>query len=353
MESNQSFQVGMRTEVSVALKQLRGRNRLYDDSEMMTKEDKQFVTPRIAYPRIPQDILFAIGGFRGGKPSDVIEAYDARAERWSVSTAWQFVPYISGKVSGFLKRIRAESACGIVARMKGDIVTLVPDTTTDSGPLSGCCDPSVRARVPRRPLQSLREGRTATPRACQRPRRRQLSQENLGPGWNHVVRGGRVVKAKAAKNPASTPSGAIARTERQAVPKDGNAKPARPVVPVGYPAAPAPKKTVPAPPKGQSPLQGISDLLENLPTQACDETGEPWFSLCTPAGSDVTDTPISSSFINQESVFLLAKKVQKGSTVSKNFETRNLVFPTSSIFWKFRLCVTPGIKLRGEDLRYE
>ncbi|XP_021914416.1 kelch-like protein 10 [Zootermopsis nevadensis] len=62
---------------------------------MMTKEgteDKEFVTPRIAYPRIPQDILFAIGGYRYGSPeyeierslSDVIEAYDTRADRWSV-----------------------------------------------------------------------------------------------------------------------------------------------------------------------------------------------------------------------------------------------------------------------------
>ncbi|XP_021923758.1 kelch-like protein 10, partial [Zootermopsis nevadensis] len=65
------------------------------DVQMMTNEeneDKEFVTPRIAYPRIPQDILFAIGGFRYGSPeyeierslSDVIEAYDTRAGRWSV-----------------------------------------------------------------------------------------------------------------------------------------------------------------------------------------------------------------------------------------------------------------------------
>ncbi|XP_021933045.1 kelch-like protein 10 isoform X2 [Zootermopsis nevadensis] len=53
-----------------------------DDSEMMTKEDKEFVTPRIADPRIPQDILFAIGGRYNGRLSDVIEAYDARADRW-------------------------------------------------------------------------------------------------------------------------------------------------------------------------------------------------------------------------------------------------------------------------------
>ncbi|XP_021926519.1 kelch-like protein 10 [Zootermopsis nevadensis] len=53
-------------------------------SQMMKKEGKEIVTPRIARPRIPQYNLFAIGGTRGGKPTDVIEAYDARADRWSV-----------------------------------------------------------------------------------------------------------------------------------------------------------------------------------------------------------------------------------------------------------------------------
>ncbi|XP_021940553.1 kelch-like protein 8 [Zootermopsis nevadensis] len=85
MESNQSrscFQVGsrgMRTEASVPLKELRGKNLLCDESEMVTKKDKELVTPSI-----PQDILFAIGGFRDGNPSDVIEAYDAQTDRWSV-----------------------------------------------------------------------------------------------------------------------------------------------------------------------------------------------------------------------------------------------------------------------------
>ncbi|XP_021925311.1 kelch-like protein 10 [Zootermopsis nevadensis] len=58
------------------------------DVQMMTRGDKEFVTPRIARPRIPQDILFAIGGKRDGWPSDVIEAYDARADRWSVVSVY-------------------------------------------------------------------------------------------------------------------------------------------------------------------------------------------------------------------------------------------------------------------------
>ncbi|KDR15885.1 hypothetical protein L798_09811 [Zootermopsis nevadensis] len=73
------------------------------------------------------------------------------------------------------------------------------------------------------------------------------------------------------KNPAPTPSSAIARTERQAVSKGGRAKPARPVVPVANPTAPVPKKTDPTPPKGQSPLQEISDILETLSPRACIE----------------------------------------------------------------------------------
>ncbi|KDR16331.1 kelch-like protein 10 [Zootermopsis nevadensis] len=55
------------------------------DVEMMTKgERKEFVTPKIAYPRIPLDILFAIGGRSNTRDTDLIEAYDVRADRWSV-----------------------------------------------------------------------------------------------------------------------------------------------------------------------------------------------------------------------------------------------------------------------------
>ncbi|KDR14028.1 kelch-like protein 10 [Zootermopsis nevadensis] len=55
-----------------------------DDVKRLSKEDKDIMTPRIARPRIPQDVLFAIGGSCDGDPTDVIEAYDARADRWSV-----------------------------------------------------------------------------------------------------------------------------------------------------------------------------------------------------------------------------------------------------------------------------
>nr|CAH7722297.1 unnamed protein product [Callosobruchus chinensis] len=48
--------------------------RLYIDGEV--------VTPEIARPRVPHEILFAIGGWSGGSPTNFIETYDTRADRW-------------------------------------------------------------------------------------------------------------------------------------------------------------------------------------------------------------------------------------------------------------------------------
>jgi hypothetical protein len=96
-------------------------------------------------------------------------------------------------------------------------------------------------------------------------------QEKLGPGWNHVVRGGRVVKAQATSSPASTSSDTGRRTERQAAPTGGQRKPACPEVSVVESHPPRPKQTysTPSSPQSQSPLEGIIDLLKNIPTKAC------------------------------------------------------------------------------------
>jgi hypothetical protein len=51
-------------------------------------------------------------------------------------------------------------------------------------------------------------------------------KEKLGPGWNHVVRGGSVVKAQATPNHAPTSSGTGRRTARQAAATGGQRKPA-------------------------------------------------------------------------------------------------------------------------------
>jgi hypothetical protein len=60
-------------------------------------------------------------------------------------------------------------------------------------------------------------------------------QEKLGPGWNHVVRGGRIVKAEATKEPTLNPSGAGRQTRGRAAPTVGQTKPSRPGTPVVLP----------------------------------------------------------------------------------------------------------------------
>jgi hypothetical protein len=94
-------------------------------------------------------------------------------------------------------------------------------------------------------------------------------QVKLGSGWNHVVRGGRVVKDQATPSPTSNSSDTGRRTERQAAPIGGQCKPACPEVSVVVSQPPRSKQTdsAPSPPQGQSPLEGIADLLENLPTK--------------------------------------------------------------------------------------
>lgn len=52
------------------------------DLEVITERDGELPTPSIARPRIPHEILFAIGGWSGGSPTSFIETYDTRADRW-------------------------------------------------------------------------------------------------------------------------------------------------------------------------------------------------------------------------------------------------------------------------------
>ncbi|ODN03344.1 Kelch-like protein 10 [Orchesella cincta] len=52
------------------------------DLEVITERDGEIPTPSIARPRIPHEILFAIGGWSGGSPTNYIETYDTRADRW-------------------------------------------------------------------------------------------------------------------------------------------------------------------------------------------------------------------------------------------------------------------------------
>ncbi|XP_078080629.1 kelch-like protein 10 isoform X2 [Mustelus asterias] len=51
------------------------------DLNMNGPSNSDFRNP-LTRPRLPYSILFAIGGWSGGSPTNAIEAYDARADRW-------------------------------------------------------------------------------------------------------------------------------------------------------------------------------------------------------------------------------------------------------------------------------
>jgi hypothetical protein len=54
----------------------------FDDVKMMKKKGGEILSPEFAQPRIPLDILFAIGGCHNENCKDYIEAYDVLADRW-------------------------------------------------------------------------------------------------------------------------------------------------------------------------------------------------------------------------------------------------------------------------------
>jgi kelch-like protein 10 len=54
------------------------------DSETVTQKDEDVPIPDFVRPRIPHDILFAVGGWGTCSPTNYIETYDTRADRWSV-----------------------------------------------------------------------------------------------------------------------------------------------------------------------------------------------------------------------------------------------------------------------------
>ncbi|GIY24301.1 kelch-like protein 10 [Caerostris darwini] len=52
------------------------------DLEMIGQKKDVVETPFLATPRIPYCILFTIGGWSGGSPTNLIETYDTKADRW-------------------------------------------------------------------------------------------------------------------------------------------------------------------------------------------------------------------------------------------------------------------------------
>ncbi|XP_057331107.1 kelch-like protein 10 [Microplitis mediator] len=55
-------------------------------------ENSSTNTETFSRPRIPYEILFAIGGWSGGSPTSFVETYDTRADRWFLSVNTDVVP---------------------------------------------------------------------------------------------------------------------------------------------------------------------------------------------------------------------------------------------------------------------
>lgn len=52
------------------------------DLDTLSTTSTEITTPSLALPRLPHEIVFAIGGWSEGAPQTCIEAYDSRADRW-------------------------------------------------------------------------------------------------------------------------------------------------------------------------------------------------------------------------------------------------------------------------------
>lgn len=52
------------------------------DLDLMNSNAGELVTPPLALPRLPHEVIFAIGGWSEGLPQSHMETYDTRADRW-------------------------------------------------------------------------------------------------------------------------------------------------------------------------------------------------------------------------------------------------------------------------------
>jgi hypothetical protein len=145
-------------------------------------------------------------------------------------------------------------------------------------------------QAPERARKSAATGQPAAPKAQRAGP--SAEQMDLGEGWNHVVRGGRVLKATTTPIPNPSPQPVTKAPEQPKVAATRNtARPKKPD-PISTAApkraagnskkkAAASVKTVAAKPttpelvvltqSSSSPLEDISDLLDCLPLQACVE----------------------------------------------------------------------------------
>lgn len=52
------------------------------DLDTISSGTSVITTPKFAIPRLPYEVIFAIGGWSEGAPQTIIESYDTRADRW-------------------------------------------------------------------------------------------------------------------------------------------------------------------------------------------------------------------------------------------------------------------------------
>ncbi|OWF49315.1 kelch-like protein 10 [Mizuhopecten yessoensis] len=56
-------------------------------------EDKALdITNSLAQPRVPHEVMFVIGGWSGGAPTNIVETYDTRADKWIICDSKDEVP---------------------------------------------------------------------------------------------------------------------------------------------------------------------------------------------------------------------------------------------------------------------
>jgi len=155
---------------------------------------------------------------------------------------------------------------------------------------SGCVKwKEARAALAKRTPERGRKKMFASSKPAAAPKANQAGpsaeQMDLGEGWSHVVRGGRTVKASAPKpipqpvteaptQPQVTATKKAAKPEKAepkttAAPKAAGGKPKKSATMSAKPVTATQVVTNPHP--NTSPLEGISDLLDNLPLEACVE----------------------------------------------------------------------------------
>lgn len=60
--------------------------------EALTSDELEIIHETIYQPRVPYDIVFAIGGWSAGSPTNFVETYDVRANCWLLSSDTDTTP---------------------------------------------------------------------------------------------------------------------------------------------------------------------------------------------------------------------------------------------------------------------